>query len=137
MILKINRAHHYKFVWPLYSHVEHFASSLLMNTYFIFQLLHILNLLTLVVLTSLHSPCTLFVDYANKSDDCANTLNDWANNFVDSNDTLDILSLDFHIPNPSLLQLLLTDLLIIYRSKINIMLTCEVTSRPSTPGSTR
>jgi hypothetical protein len=68
--------------------------------------------------------CTnFFVDYANKSSDCANTPNDWVNIHVDSVDTLDKSSLDLCISNPSLLQLLFKDLLVIYKLKINIMLT--------------
>jgi hypothetical protein len=118
------------------------TSSLWMNvTYFIFRLLHICNLLTLFVLTPLCLPCTpfvncvhLFADYENTSgdytnfsvdcahnfDDYANVPNDWANTTVDSANTFDISSLDLSIPNPTLLQLLL-----IYRSKINIMFTAR------------
>jgi hypothetical protein len=122
-------------MYPLH---KHFASSLKINaTNFIFKLVHIPNLPTLVVLIPLCSPCTpstnyahLFVDYtnfyvdcANKSNDCANTLDDWANTSVDSNDTFDRSSLDVYIPNSSLLQLLPVDLLVIYSSKINIVLT--------------
>jgi hypothetical protein len=102
-----------------------------MNTAnFIFQLLHIHNLPTLVVLTPPCSPCTpsddythlsinyvnSFVDYFNKSNDCVNTS-------ANSADTHDKPSLDLYIPNPSLLQLLLTNLFVIYRSTINIVLT--------------
>jgi hypothetical protein len=107
------------------------------TTNFIFQLLHIFNLLTLVVLIPLHSPCTpfvdcahlstncvnsytncdntfvdyinFFIDCANKSNDCANTLDDWANTSIDSADTLDNLFLDMCFSNPSLLKLLFTN----------------------------
>jgi hypothetical protein len=98
---------------------------------FIFWLLHIRNLPTWYVLTPLRSPCTpfanyahLFIDYDNTSSDytdfftdCAdfsinyahnfydyvNTPDDQANNVVDSTNTLDISSLDFYIPNHTLL----------------------------------
>jgi len=104
---------------------KHFASSLWMNVAdFIFWLLHILNLLTLIVLTPPHSSCTPFVDcahlfvdcinsfvdcdntstdYANKSDDSTNIPNDWVNTSTNAMDTFNISSLDLCIPNPSLL----------------------------------
>jgi hypothetical protein len=95
---------------------------------FIFQLLHIRNLLTLFVLTPLHSPYTPFVDYAhlyanyeNTFNDCINFSIDYALNSNDYVNTLDdrvniavnlanipnISSLNFCIPNPTLMQLLL------------------------------
>ncbi len=121
---------------------KHFTSSLWMNDVnFIFQLFHIHNFPTLVVLTPPHSPCTpstnyahlsanyfnSFVDYdntsidctnfsidhANKFDDCAKMPNDRANTSIDSANTHDKSSSDFCIPNPSLLLLLFTNLLII------------------------
>jgi hypothetical protein len=98
---------------------------------FIFRLLHILNLPTLLVLIPFHSPYTpsinyahLFVDYINSSIDCDNTFadcahlsidyanesNDYANTldakmniFVDLVDTLDKLPSYICIPKPSLL----------------------------------
>jgi len=116
---------------------------------FIFGLFHICNLPTLVVLMPPHLPdtpsanCThlsadythLFIDYdntfvdyidfstnyANKSDDCGNTLDDWVNIVVDSTNTHDNSSSKSYIPNPSLLWLLLTNLLFICRLKINSM----------------
>jgi hypothetical protein len=135
-----------KLIWPITISLcvpctttwKHFVSSLWMNTTnFIFRLLHIFNLLTLVVFIPLHSPCTpfvdcahlstncvnsytncdntfvdytnFFVDCANKSNDCANTLDDWANTSIDSADTLDNLFLDLCFSNPSLLKLLFTN----------------------------
>jgi hypothetical protein len=121
---------------------KHLTSSLWMNaTDFIFRLLHIHNLPTLVVLIPPHLPCTPFVDYAhfsanyvnsfidyentsvdcaNNFDDCDNTFDDWANTLVDLACTLNIPSLDFYIPNPSLLQLLFTNLLFMWRLKIKM-----------------
>jgi hypothetical protein len=119
---------------------------------FIFRLLYITNLLSLDVLSDPpRSPCTPFVDcahlstdyvnscsdydntfvdyinfsinYDNKYDDCVNTLNDWVNTIIDSADIPNISSLNLYIPNPSFLQLLIIDLLLIYRSKITIVLT--------------
>jgi len=104
---------------------------------FIFRLLHIHNLPTLIVLTPPCSPHTpsanfahLFIDYVNSFDDCDNTstnytnfFTDCANTSVDSADTCVKSSLDLYIPNPSPLQLLFIDFLVICRSKINIMLT--------------
>jgi len=118
---------------------------------FIFQLLHIHNFPTLVVLTPPHSPCTPSIDYAhlsadyfnsfakydntsidcidfstnhaNKFDDYVKVPNDRVNTSIDSANTHDKSSLDFCIPNPSLLLLLFTGLLVIYQSKINIVLT--------------
>jgi hypothetical protein len=140
-----------KSIWPVITSLcvpwitmwKHFISSLQMNVVdFIFQLLHIHNLCTLIVLTPFHSPCTpstnncahLFIDYVNSSIDCINTYvdcinlfaergnksDDCANTFVN---TLERLSLHLCIPNPSFLQLLFIDLLIIYKLKINIVLT--------------
>jgi len=118
---------------------------------FIFRLFHIVNFPFFVVLIPPSLPCTpsddyaqsstktinsstdcdhTFVkytnfstDYANKFDDCVNTLDDQANIVVDSVDTPNKSFSNLCIPNPSLLQLLLIDLLVICRSKINIMLT--------------
>ncbi len=65
-----------KSIWPIITSLcvpctttwKHFASLLWMNVInFIFQLLHIHNLLTLVVLTPPCSPCTPFVDCAHLS----------------------------------------------------------------------
>jgi hypothetical protein len=110
---------------PCTSTWKHFATSLWMNTTnFIFQLLHIHNLPTLIVLIPLHSPCTpsidfthVFVDYVNSFYDCdnihanctnfyancANKSNDCANTFVDLTNTHDRSSSNFYIPNPSLM----------------------------------
>jgi hypothetical protein len=66
-----------------------------------------------------------FVDCANKSDDCVNALDDWTNTSVDSSDTLDNSSWHVCFPNPSLMQLFLTDSLVICGSAINIMLTAR------------
>jgi hypothetical protein len=74
---------------------------------FIFQLLHIRNLLTLFVLTPLHSPYTPFVDYALNSNDYVNTLDDRVNIAVNLANIPNISSLNFCIPNPTLMQLLL------------------------------
>jgi hypothetical protein len=80
-------------------------------SYFIFRLVHILNLPTLIVVTPPHLPCKHFadcshlftkcvnsfanydntsidctdfsVDYANKSNDCVKTPDDWANTSID------------------------------------------------------
>jgi hypothetical protein len=131
-MLKINMTHHYHLLCPLYNHVEALCI-IIMNEClkFIFQLFHILNLPTLVVLTPPHSPYTpsanyanasadyvnsyvdssnTFVDhtdfsinYANKSNDCVNTLDDWVNTFADSANTLDKLTSNLYIPKPSLL----------------------------------
>ncbi len=62
-------------------------------------------------------------NYANKFNDYANTLNNWVNIFVDSASALDIATSNLCIPKPSFLQLLLKDLLVIYSSKLNTMLT--------------
>ncbi len=91
---------------------------------FIFRLLHICNLPTLVVLTPTHLPCTpsinythlstyndntfvdctnFYVDCANKYDDCVNMPNDWVKTIVDSIDTHDRSFSESYIPNPSLL----------------------------------
>jgi hypothetical protein len=50
---------------------------------FIFQLLHIINLLRLIVLTPPHSPCIPFADYAHSSTDCVNSSIDCDHTFVD------------------------------------------------------
>jgi hypothetical protein len=85
---------------------------------FIFWLLHICNRPTLSVLTPLRSPCTTSIDYAHLSIDYGNTSGDYTNFFVDcanipndrnnividSIDTPNISSIDFCIPNPTLLQ---------------------------------
>ncbi len=133
---------------------KHFTSSLWMNAAnFIFWLFHIVNIPLLTILTPPCSPCTPSVDYvnsfidyihpfancdhtlidcisffancANKSNDYAKNLDVWAYTIVDLVNTFDKSSLDLCIPNPLLLQLLLTDLLVIYRSKINIVLIVE------------
>jgi hypothetical protein len=106
---------------------------------FIFRLLHIHNLLTLSVLTSLRSPYTPFAsrahllvdcdntstDYIDFSVDCAHSSKDYANIHDDrtniianSSNTFDISSLNRYIPNPAQLQLLL-----IYKLKIKIVFT--------------
>jgi hypothetical protein len=117
---------------------------------FIFLLLHILNFSTLIVLNPPHLPCMPFancahlsinyvnsffdygntpIDYtnfstkcANKSNDCVNTPDDWVNTSSDLIDTIDKYSLDLYIPIPLLLYLWLTNLLVIYNSKINNVL---------------
>jgi hypothetical protein len=109
--------------------------------YFIIQLLHICNLLALYVMTPLCSPCTPSVDYAylftnydntfgdyidfstdcaHNFNDCANTLDDRMNVVADSANMPNISSLDFNIPNLTVLQLLF-----ICRSKIKTMFTVE------------
>jgi hypothetical protein len=50
---------------------------------FIFQLFHILNLPTLIVLTPLHSPYTPFIDYAHLSANYVNLFIDCDNTYVD------------------------------------------------------
>jgi hypothetical protein len=90
--------------------------------YFIFQLFHIRNLLTLYILTPLHSPCTSSTDYAHLSTDynntfddytnfsidcaqifydCVNTPNDRANIVVDLADMPNMSFLNLYIPNPT------------------------------------
>jgi len=108
---------------------KHLALSLSMNiTDFIFRLFYIRNLLTLYVLTLVHltyKPSTNYahlsidsenifgdiigfsIDYAHNSDDCVNTLNDEENIVVDSINMPNISFIDFSIPNPTLLPLLL------------------------------
>ncbi len=129
---------------PCTAPCKHFISSLRINaSNSIFRLVHIPNVPMLIILTPLHLPCMpsinyahLFVDHVNSSvgcgntsthhinkfDDYTNTPDDWVNTFVNIVDTLDRLSSNLWIPNPSVLQLLFTNLLIIYRSKINIVL---------------
>jgi hypothetical protein len=59
---------------------KYLTSSLWMNvTNFIFQLLHIRNLLTLFILIPLCSPCTPFADCAHLFDDYENISSDYAN----------------------------------------------------------
>jgi hypothetical protein len=143
MILEINMAQHYKFMCLYTATWKPLTSSLWMNIIdFIFWLLHIRNCLTLSVLSTLiplHSPCTTSIgyahlspncentygdcidfsdDYAHNSDDCVNTLNDQMNTTTNLVDTLDISSIDFCIPNSTLLQLLL-----FWKLKINTMFT--------------
>jgi hypothetical protein len=137
---------------PCTSMWKHFTSSLWMNTTnFIFQLFRIANLLLLTRLISPCSPYPPSINYAhlssdcvnsskdcdntfaacidfstdcaNKSDDYANTHDDWVNIVIDSTDTLDKSSSDIWISNPSLLQLLLMNLLLICKSKTNVMFT--------------
>jgi len=81
-----------KLIWPITISLcvpctttwKHFVSSLWMNTTnFIFRSLHIFNLLTLVVLIPLHSPCTPFVDCAHLSTNCVNSYTNRDNTFVD------------------------------------------------------
>jgi hypothetical protein len=93
-------------------------------TNLMFQLFHIHNLLTLFVLTPLHSPYTPSIDYAHlsidyentfgdytnfstncahNSDDYANTPNDRMNIVVNSANMPNISPLDLCIPNPALL----------------------------------
>ncbi len=130
-----------KLIWPITISLcvpyiatwKHLTSSLWMNvTNFIFWLRHTYNLPTLPILTPPCSPYTPFVNCAhlsanydntstncidfsthcaNNFDDCANILNDWVNIVTDLTNILDISSLDFCIPNPSLFQLLFTNLL--------------------------
>ncbi len=137
-----------KLIWPISISLcvpctttwKHLVSSLWMNVAdLMFQLLHIHNLLTLFVLTPLHSPYTPFIDYAHLStnyentfgdctyfsincahnfDDYANTPNDRMNITVNSTDMPNISSLDLCIPNPTLLQLLF-----IYILKIKVVFT--------------
>ncbi len=131
---------------------KHSTTSLKMNaSNSIFRLVHIPNLPTLFVQTPFCSLYMTFVDCAywsnnyvnpfihyhitsidctnffiacsNKFDVCVNTVDDWANISIDLVDTLNKLFSNFYIPNPSLLQLSFTDLLIIYRLKINTILT--------------
>jgi hypothetical protein len=83
---------------PCISTWKQLVSSLWMNVAkFMFQLLHICNLLTISILTPLHSPCMLstnyahlFVDYENTSGyytdffiNYAHNFNDYANTFND------------------------------------------------------
>jgi hypothetical protein len=117
----------------LYSHVEALH---VITIDFIFRLLHISNLHSLVVLTPPCTPYTPFADYAhlstnyvNSSSNCENTyincidistdygskFYDRANTTVDLANTFNISSLDLWIPNPSLCQLFFTNLLFIYR----------------------
>ncbi len=132
--------HHYKFMYPLYSHMEAF-NIIIMNEHRRFHLLitpHMWSLYiicidsTLFALTPSTNFAHSFVDYQNtsndcinfsidcahNSDDCANIPNDRTNIVVDLANTLNILSLDLYIPNPSLLQLLF-----IHRSKIKVVFT--------------
>jgi hypothetical protein len=56
-----------------------------MNTVdFIFQLLHIPNLPSSIVLTSPRTPCTPFVNYAHLSNACVNPFADYENTFDDN-----------------------------------------------------
>ncbi len=97
MILKINMAHQYKFMCPLYNHVEAFHV-IIMNECCIFhlQLLHIINLPLLNVLTPFRSSCTpstncahSFVDYDHTSADYTNFSTNCVNKFDDYVKTLD------------------------------------------------
>jgi hypothetical protein len=84
MILEINIPHHYKFMCPLYRHMEALTSSLWMNVVdFIFWLVHICNHPTFSLSTPLCSPYTLFVDRAHLFVDCENTFGDCINFFID------------------------------------------------------
>jgi len=88
---------------PFTTTCKHFASSININaTNFIFQLIQIPNLPTLVVQTPLRSPCTpsidyvhLFVDYVNSSINYGNTFVDCIKFYVEcankSNDYVNIL----------------------------------------------
>jgi hypothetical protein len=68
--------------------------------------------------------CTDFsVDFATKSNVCANNLDDWVNISIHLADALDNSHLDFCFPNPSLLQLLSTYSLVVRSCIINIVLT--------------
>jgi len=58
------------------------------------------------------------VDYAHNFDDCVNTLNDEENIVVDSINMFNISFIDFSIPNPTLLPLL-----VICKLKIKTMFT--------------
>jgi hypothetical protein len=78
-----------KLIWPITTSLcvlyttmwKCFPSSLWMNAIdFIFQLFHIPNLLTLVVLTPPHLPYTPFIDCAHLSANCVNS-------FIDCDDT--------------------------------------------------
>jgi hypothetical protein len=90
-------AHHYKFICLLFCHVEHFMSSLWMDVIdLIFQLLHIFNLPSLVILTPLRSPYTpsvdyvhFFVDYDNTSINYTDFLTNRGNTYVDYSNTLE------------------------------------------------
>jgi hypothetical protein len=83
MILEINMAHHYKFMCPLYNHMEALNIIIMKNVAnFIFQLCHICNLLTLAILTPPCSLCTPSVDYAHLSTNCDNTSIDYIDFFV-------------------------------------------------------
>ncbi len=88
---------------PFTTTCKHFTPLIKINaTNFIFQLIHIPNLLTLVVQTPLRSPCMpstdyadLFVDYVNSSIDCGNTFANCIEIYVEcankSNDYVNIL----------------------------------------------
>jgi hypothetical protein len=123
-----------KLIWPIITSLcvlciamwKHLASSLWMNvTNFIFWLFHIRNHPTLYVLIPFHLPYTPSVDYAHlfpdcentfgdytyffancayNSNDCANTPNDRTNTAADSTYMPNISSINFCIPNPTLLQ---------------------------------
>jgi hypothetical protein len=80
-----------KLIWPITTSLcvpciamwKHFMSSIWMNVAnFIFWLLHIRNLCTLVVLTPPYLPCTPFVDYTHLSIDHVNSSANYDNTYV-------------------------------------------------------
>jgi hypothetical protein len=80
-----------KLIWPITTSScvpciamwKHFMSSIWMNAAnFIFWLLHIRNLCTLVVLTPPYLPCTPFVDYTHLSIDHVNSSTNYDNTYV-------------------------------------------------------
>ncbi len=134
--LQMNTTHHYILCVPCTTTWKHVVSSLWMNTSnFIFRSIHIPNLSIVLspprlVYTPSVNYVNTFVDYikfstnsTNKFNVCANTLDDWANIFISSIDTLDNLYLDLCFLNPSLLKLLFTNSLIICSFSLNIVLT--------------
>jgi len=79
---------------------------------------HLLTMTThlLIVSTFLLIVATLHIN-------CVNMLGDWANTTTNQINTLEISSSNLWILNPSLLQLLLMDLILVCKLKINIVFT--------------
>jgi hypothetical protein len=79
--------HHSHFLCPLYNHVEAFCVTLWINaSIFIFLLVHIPNLPTLIVLTPPHLPCTPFVDHGHLWTNHVNSIVDYGNTPTNSID---------------------------------------------------
>jgi hypothetical protein len=86
-------------------------SPMIMSTHLLTMATHLLIVSTFLLIVATHHI------------DCVNMLGDWANTTTNQVNTPNISSSNLWILNPSLLQLLLMDLIFICKLKINIVFT--------------